>query len=272
MTGGPRPLLVLSDATGELAHHMVTTMLTQFPEGAFSVQVHNFLTSEDKWREALKEASALSAVVVHSTVNRDWKRLTGDFCSSAGMACFDSTGLLMDFLVANSPLPPAANPTNVHHLGAAYFRRVQAMEFTLAHDDGVEMRHLAEADIVLVGVSRTSKTPISVLLANKGFKVANVPLALELGVQQALENHRKQNVVGLTIQPSRLQSIREAREKVYRIASGNYSQSAHIRNELRMAQDLYHRKGWPVLDVTSTSIEEGTWHIMNLLELRPLTA
>lgn len=269
-SGDSAPLLIeiLSDSTGELALHQIHTMLTQFPPGAFRVRLRNFLGDEAKWETALAEVEPGASLVIHTTNKPGLKERTRRVCAEKGLAEFDLTGPLMDFLAKNSGHRP--DPLRrVHELDDFYFQRIQAMEFTLTHDDGVELRSLGEADLVLIGVSRTSKTPISLFLANKGFKVANVSIALEAGIPKALEEFRGERVVGLTVSPSRLQAIRETREKVDGIPPGTYSNRDYIQKELRLVHELCLRRKWPELNVTFSSIEESAWHVLELLRLSP---
>ena len=263
---------IVSEATGELALHNVNTILTQFPPGVFQVHLDNFINTERKWSAFLQKLKGEKGktLVVHSIGNEQWKKSILETCKQHSIPEFDITGPLMDFLNKFAPQSAKPNWEKVHDMDEVYFRRIQAMEFTLDHDDGVLLEELHKADLVLTGVSRTSKTPISLFLANKGIKTANVPLAIETGIPPGLESYEGKNVVGLTILASRLQTIRETRERVDGIPPGTYSSREHVQKELRMANDLFRRKKWKTLDVSFASIEESAWKVIKLMDLLPL--
>ena len=162
-----------------------------------------------------------------------------------------------------------------HVMDAGYFSRIEAMDFAMRHDDGQCMEQLEAADVVLVGVSRTSKTPTCVYLANRGLKVANVPIVLDATRLETLEHIERPLVVGLTISPDALVHIREARQQMLGLEpadggrfGGDYADLQRIRSELIAARRLYTRMGWPEIDVTKRSVEETAATILQMLQLR----
>jgi len=158
-----------------------------------------------------------------------------------------------------------ARPGRQYQLDAEYFARIEAMQFTLAHDDGQMLNDLHNADIVLVGVSRTSKTPTSMYLANRGFKCANYPLVAQIPVPQEILTVKGPLVVGLTGDPARLADIRRTRLKmIHGEVETDYAQLEKIEEEVRIARRLFTRNDWPVVDVTRKSIEEAAAAIMQI--------
>src|SRR5689334_18329354 len=150
-----RTVYVLSDSTGNLARHMLTAFLTQFPAGALSVSFQMFLTTEQKLAQSLERAKAESAIVCHALVSRQFKERVTSFCADHNLPCRDLTGGTVEFLSLHTGLTPSPNIHALHQLDESYARRVAALEFTLNHDDGLGLSTLNQADIVIVGVSRT---------------------------------------------------------------------------------------------------------------------
>src|SRR5690606_20554127 len=161
-------------------------------------------------------------------------------------------------------------PGRQHAMDEAYFRRVDAIHFTIAHDDGLGWEDWEEADIVLAGVSRSSKTPTSIYLANRGYKVANIPLVIESPPPAALFELRHPLVVGLTTAPERLVQIRRNRLlTLNETAETSYADAERVRSEVQFARRMFADNGWPVIDVTRRSIEETAAAIIRLLGERP---
>jgi regulator of PEP synthase PpsR (kinase-PPPase family) len=151
----------------------------------------------------------------------------------------------------------------------SYFKRIEAIEFTVKHDDGKETRDLDQADIILVGISRTSKTPLSIFMSHKGWKVANVPLVVGATIPEELFAVDQRKVVGLTIDPSKLSKIRENRLQKLGDAAGDYASMAKIHQELDFANDLFKKnKRWPVFDVSERALEETASEIIRLVSAR----
>jgi regulator of PEP synthase PpsR (kinase-PPPase family) len=161
-------------------------------------------------------------------------------------------------------------PGKQHVLDAEYFHRIEAMNFVMAHDDGQKDTSLAEADVILVGVSRTSKTPTCIYLANRGVKAANVPIVPGIPLPQALFAHSRALVIGLTEDPARLVEIRKNRMRLQNNAQtqSDYTDIDKVREEVTESKRLFARQGWPVIDVTRRSIEETAAAVLQLLSQR----
>lgn len=255
------PIYIVSGGSGETAHRMVQAALTQFAEGEASALVRRFqnVRSHGDLDRLLEMASEKRAVIIHTTVSREMRDYLDKRCSELRLTQVDLFGNLLDTLALYLRERPEERPGSFHAVGDKYFRRIEAIEFALKYDDGIDMAGLAEADIVLVGISRTSKTPLSMYLAMEGFKVMNVPLVPGVLLPPELATIPQGRIVGLTIQADRLQEIRAYRLKRLGAtgSADSYSDMGRILEELAYADGIYkHHRRWPVLDVTGRSIEE----------------
>ncbi|MBK9796637.1 MAG: kinase/pyrophosphorylase [Holophagaceae bacterium] len=256
-----QPIYVVSGGSGETAHRMVEAALTQFAKGETSALVRRFQnvrTLEDLDR-VLQMATEKRAVIIHTTVSREMRDYIDRRCAELRLTQVDLFGNLLDTLAIYLRERPEERPGSFHAVGDKYFRRIDAIEYALKFDDGIDMAGLIGADIVLVGISRTSKTPLSMYLAMEGFKVMNVPLVPGVALPPELETIPQGRIVGLTIQADRLQEIRAYRLKRLGAtgSADSYSDMGRILEELQYADDIFKRhRRWPVLDVTGRSIEE----------------
>ena len=182
------PLYILSDSTGNLPRHMVTSFLTQFPGGAFQVEMRPFVSEPRRMTETFAAISARPGIIFHAVVSRDLKIEIAGRSQKAGSPCCDLTGPAVEFLAGASHIQSTVDPRRLHRIDSTYCERINAMSFTLEHDDGLGQDSLGDADIVLVGVSRTGKTPTSIYLAMLGFRVANVSLATQVEPPSQLLN------------------------------------------------------------------------------------
>jgi regulator of PEP synthase PpsR (kinase-PPPase family) len=199
---GPVALYCLSDSTGNLPQHMLAAFLTQFPRGSFDLRTRNFLDAPHKVEAALEEIRTAPGIVCHAFVLPETKQRIADFCAAGRLACRDLTGGFVDFLSRESEITPAPDRKLLHRVDTMYHQRIEAIEYTLSHDDGLGLETLGDADVVLTGVSRTSKTPTSIYLAQQGYKVANVSLAQGVSVPGELLAAPQRKIVGLLIDPS----------------------------------------------------------------------
>lgn len=265
----PQNVYLLSDATGETAEKIVMAALTQFRERAVRVKRLSHVLGKNQVYEALDEALQARALVVYTIVNRELAQLVHDECASLGLPCFDLiTPLLMKFAEFFG-LSPGETPGLLHGIDEDYFRRIEALEFTVKHDDGQETRHLAKAEIVLVGVSRTSKTPLSIYLAHRGWKVANVPLVQGIEPPAELFQVDPGRVVGLVIDPQRLVELRAARlRNLGQDPRAAYADFEQIDEELRYSRAFFRRHPWVVVDVSGKAVEETANEVLVKLKLK----
>ena len=256
-----QPIFVVSGGSGETAYRMVQAALTQFARGETSSLVRRFqnVRSRDDLDRILLMAAEKRAVIIHTTVARDMRDYLENRCAELRLTQVDLFGNLLDTLSLYLRERPEERPGSFHAVGDKYFRRIEAIEYALKFDDGIDMGGLVDADIVLVGISRTSKTPLSMYLAMEGYKVMNVPLVPGVLLPPELADIPQGRIVGLTIQPDRLQEIRAYRlKRLGAVGSADsYSDMGRILEELAYADDIFkHHRRWPVLDVTGRSIEE----------------
>jgi regulator of PEP synthase PpsR (kinase-PPPase family) len=244
---------------------MLGAFLTQFPPGAVTVRSETFVQTPQRAREVLERARNENAAVCHAMVSEALKTLVTRFCRRAQLPCRDLTGGIMEFLIKATGVAPRHDLEALHRLDEAYNRRIGALEFTLAHDDGLGLESLHEADIVLVGISRTSKTPTSIYLAQQGYRVANVALAVEIEPPAQLLAVPPKKVVGLLIDPQQLILIRTRRETDWRMAPTSYGAPAHVAREIAWARRLFNASGWRTLDVTDQAIEETAARIIAIV-------
>jgi len=260
---------LLSDATGETAEKMVNAALTQYRDRSARLRRISNVRNKSQVYQALDEALEQRALVVFTIVNRELAQLVHDECNALGLPSIDLLTPLLMRLSAFFGRSPHETPGLMHGVNDDYFRRIEAVEFTVKHDDGQETRHLAAADIVLVGVSRTSKTPLSIYLSHRGWKVANVPLVVGIEPPQELFQIDPKRVAGLVIDPQRLVEIRASRLRNLgqdpRIA---YADFEKVEEEIRYSRMFFRRNPWVVIDVTGKAVEETANEVLVKLNLK----
>jgi [pyruvate, water dikinase]-phosphate phosphotransferase / [pyruvate, water dikinase] kinase len=258
----------ISDSTGNLARHMLAAFVTQFPPDALVVRVEQFVRTADRLQEVLDKAREERAVVCHAVVAGDRKKTIVEYCQEHSLPCLDLTGPTVEFLARHTGLQPHADVDALHRLDHTYDRRIDALEFALNHDDALGLETLHQADIVLVGVSRTSKTPTSIYLAQQGYLVGNVSLAIGIDPPAQLLALPKHKVVALMIGAQQLAMIRARRQAAWHASRSSYDDPDHIERELTWARRLYAQRGWPIIDVTDQAIEETAARAMALVGVR----
>src|SRR5262245_36283770 len=246
-SGGPLRVHVISDSTGNLAHHILAALVTQFPAGAFLPRFWTFIRTSEQLDRALQIVIQEGGIILHAVVSDQAKDRVAEFCRQQKVPCKDLTGGFVEFLAEASGLSPAADPEQIHRVDEAYDRRIRAVEFTLEHDDGLGLGTIGEADVVLCGVSRTSKTPTSIYLAQQGHRVANVALAHGVDPPAELLSLPKGKVVGLIIDPHRLLEIRRRRQADWSMAKTRYDDEEAVIEEIKWSRRLFAKQGWPVI-------------------------
>ncbi|MBA2320829.1 MAG: kinase/pyrophosphorylase [Deltaproteobacteria bacterium] len=268
----PQPILILSDGTGETAEKVVRAALQQFQHHLVHVRTHAHITRQDQLTSWFRIAARQKAFVVTTLVRGDMREFSQLLSRETGVMHLDLIGNLLGELEQFLSEKPVGVPGLLHQADEQYFRRIEAVEYTVKADDGKEPKMLLAADIILVGVSRTSKTPLSTYLAHKGFKVANVPIVLDRPAPEALYSANPFRVFALTIDPAALQAIRRARLRTMGTdRQMNYDDFEYILAEIEYAEHLFkaHRE-WPVIDVTNKAVEETAGTILGMLNDRGL--
>src|SRR5947208_759750 len=262
-------LHVVSDATGETAARLVQALEAQFPDQEFVEIRHPRVESEQDLQLAVNRMKGRPAVVVYTLVKPEMRDCMRTLCRRAKLHYCDLLGHPIDAVARVSGVAARMTPGSRPPLNSAYFKRMEAIEFAVKFDDGLG-RGLHDADLVLVGVSRTSKTPLSIYLGYLGHKAANVPVVKGIEPPKELFEVDPRKVVGLTIDPNRLVEIRRARVRTMGVGARNrhYAELVEIYEERDEATKLHRKLGCPVIDISELSIEETAHRVLRVLEER----
>jgi regulator of PEP synthase PpsR (kinase-PPPase family) len=257
---------IVSDGTGDTAQKVVRAALRQFSSNLVGIRTLQKITTPEKLKECFEQAQSVRALVATTLVQKHMRREAEVLAMRFGVRHVDLLGPLLRHLETILHVSASGVPGLLHKPDANYFKRIEAIEFTVRADDGKDPRMLRDADIILVGVSRTGKTPLSTFLAHQGFKVGNQPLVLDRPPPEQLFDADPQRVFALTIDPLILQRIRRSRLIAMRMSEDtNYSDMGYIMAELEYAQELYRGNGWPVIEVTNKAIEETAGTILGIM-------
>jgi [pyruvate, water dikinase]-phosphate phosphotransferase / [pyruvate, water dikinase] kinase len=261
---------VLSDSVGETAESVVRAAASQFDGGHVVLRRVSQVSDTDTIDEAVDAASEEGAAIAFTIVIPELKAHLLFRSRLAGVHCVDIMGPMMKMFEEAVGEAPRLQAGLVHQLDESYFRRVEAIEFAVKYDDGKDVRGLHEADVILIGVSRTSKTPLSMFLAHKAIKVANVPLVPEAMPPKQLQlNEIQRKVIGLTIRPDKLNLIRQERLRVLGLEdAARYASTSRIEEELAFAHNLMDLIACPVVDVSDRAVEETAGLILNIVSRR----
>jgi regulator of PEP synthase PpsR (kinase-PPPase family) len=258
----PRFVYILSDATGDTASRVVRAALKQFVGEEITVQRHSNVLRKSEVRAVLKEAAETDSLVAHTFAAAPLRAMMEDEASALGIETLDLLGPLLTSLEGFLHSKAKEEPGLLHRIDEQYFRRIDAVEFAVMHDDGKHLDGLKHADLVLVGLSRTGKTPLSVYLALEGWRVGNVPLVKGQKIPKQVLDLPRDRVVGLAIDPRRLAEIRRSRMEY--IAPGtimSYDDELEVRDEVNWSRRLLTKNKIKIVDVTQRAIEE-TAHLV----------
>ena len=251
-------IFAVSDATGEMAMNIAFAALRQFKVENVNIVRKSRVTDRPKMAALITEAKKKHAIILFTFVGQHLRDQFIEECNQQRVVAVDIMGPVMDVLTNYLHSHPSDVPGLKYKQTSEYFRRQEAIEFTVKHDDGMGLDTLGQADIILLGISRTSKTPLSVYLAFRGHKVANIPLVREVPIPQELDSVEKSKMVGLTISGEKLAQFRETRLiKLGRPLSEEYANLDRINEEMAYAAQVFDKVGnIPVIDVTGKAIEE----------------
>ncbi len=261
-------IYILSDSIGETGERVASAVAEQFENMPYEIQKFSYVKTEQMAINAIREASKEeSVIVIFTTVLQNIRDVITSECEKYNILYFD---LLKPLLSGFSDLlgrePKNESGLN-HKLDAKYFRKIAAIEFAVKYDDGKDPRGITKADIVLIGVSRTSKTPLSMYLANKNIKVANVPLVPEVPIPDELYQISTKKIIGLTTDPIKLNEIRQERLKALGLSdSAVYANVERILEELEYSDKIMKALKCPVINVSSKAVEETAGVILSLME------
>jgi len=258
-------LHMLSDSTGETLEMIAKAALAQFDGAEVHKHFWPMVRSQHHLDRVLGEIAANPGLVLFTLVNAEIRTRLEERCRTLGLpsvAALDAVTASLEDLLGQQA---KARPGRQHMMDEAYFKRVDAIHYTIAHDDGVAPENWEQADIVLAGVSRTSKTPTSIYLANRGFKVANIPIVPESPPPAILYSLKRPLVVGLTTAPDRLVQVRRNRLlSLNQAPETAYVDQDRVGKEVQYARRMFADNGWPVIDVTRRSIEETAAAVIRL--------
>ncbi len=271
LTAVPTPkhfhLHLVSDASGETLTTMAKAAVVQLPGARPNRHMHPLVRNPKQLATVLQHIETAPGIVLYTLMNANLAELLEARCTELGVPCIAVLQPVLQAFENYLKIPSRAIVAGQHTLDADYFRRIEAMNFTLGHDDSQATEELDKADIVLVGASRTSKTPTSIYLANRGFKTANVPLVPNIPLPPNLKSLTTPFVVGLIASPERLSEIR--RNRLLALNSNKFDDYVDldaIKDEIAFTKRLCAQNGWQVVDVTRKSIEETAAAIISLYE------
>jgi regulator of PEP synthase PpsR (kinase-PPPase family) len=268
----PVEIHVISDSTGETATRLAEAVERQFPEEEFELVRHPRITSVDDVQLSAARARGRRAVLMYTLVDPQFREAMRTLCRRYRLHYCDLLGHPIDAVARVSGQPATMTPAAQPVLDSSYFKRMAAIEFAVRFDDGLGAQGLQDADIVLVGVSRSSKTPLSIYLGYLGYKTANVPIVPGVEPPPELFEVDSIKIVGLTIDAETLAEIRSVRAQGMRGARRRYSDLVEIYEELERADQVHRRLGCPVIEVSNQAIEETARRIVRMVEQRRLEA
>ena len=263
-------IYLISDSTGETLDRVFLAIKAQFKNIEYDVKSYFFTRTENQVSKIMEEAKKNdNAIILYTIVDTSLAKFLANKGDEKKIPCFSVLGnLIMNF---SKLLNQKAShvPSGQHALNEEYYERIEAIQFTMAHDDGNLVEDIDKADLILLGVSRTSKTPTSIYLANRGYKTLNIPLVNEQSIPDSLKKNPKLScVVGLTTEPQRLVDIRKNRMNALKEKENtNYTNISKIEKEINEAKKTFTKYRWPIIDVTRKSVEETAASIIKIYEI-----
>lgn len=270
MTDEVKKIFILSDSTGETAATMIRAALVQYSHQNIQISRHKNVRTEQQAESVIDECFEARGLLVFTVAPKVLRDKIRESTATKGIPYLDLLSPVLDVLDVYFGKSAENNVGILRAVDDRYFKRIEAIEFTVKHDDGKTLQQLDKADIVLVGISRTSKTPLSIFLSHKGWKVANVPLVLDSKLPEELLKIDQRKIIGLIIDIDSLQRIRRNRlEKFGQDAGGEYASLQHIIKEIEFAEKLFKQnRRWPVFNVTERALEETASEIVKIIAAR----
>ena len=263
-------IYLISDSTGETLDRIFLALKAQFKNIEYKVHSYSFTRTQNQILKILEDAKKnKNAVILYTVVDNSLAKYLANISDKKKIPCFSVLGnLILNFSkILNQKA--SHEPSGQHILNDEYYERIEAIQFTMNHDDGNSINEIDKSDIVLIGVSRTGKTPTSIYLANRGFKTSNIPLVNENSLPKKLkENPQLTCVVGLSTEPERLVEIRKNRmSSLKETKIKNYANIENIKKEIVEAKNIFKKYGWPSINVTRKSVEEAAASIIKIHEI-----
>ena len=263
-------IYLISDSTGETLERIFLALKAQFSKIEYKVHSYSFTRTENQIIKILETAKEdENSIILYTIVDNNLAKFLANKSEDNKLPCF---GVLGNLILSFSKLlnqKASHEPSGQHVLNEEYYQRIEAIQFTMNHDDGNLANEAGKSDIVLLGVSRTSKTPTSIYLANKGYKTSNIPLINENSIPKILKNNPKVScVVGLNAEAERLVDIRKNRMSSFKeLNNKRYTNIESIQKEIDAAKKTFQKYGWPTIDVTRKSVEETAASIIKVYEI-----
>ena len=264
-------IFIISDGTGETASSMVRAALVQYQERDISIVRCKNVRTEEQVASLIEDVATRKGFIVYTVVSKKLNEVIREESAAKDICAVDLLGpLLLGLDTYFERTVARAGAGKLRTVDERYFKRIEAIEFTVKHDDGKTLTHLDQADIILVGISRTSKTPLSIFLSHKGWKVANIPLVLDQVLPEELFKVDQRKIVGLIIDEESLLRIRRKRlEKFGQDPGSTYASMNYISKEIHYALALYKKnRRWPVFNVTDRALEETAGEILRVVATR----
>ena len=261
---------LVSDSTGETLDRIFLSLKSQFANFDYDKKEYAFIRTEQQIDKIIKKCKELeNSIILYTIVETKLAKYLANQSEKENVPCF---GVLGNLILSFSKLlnqKAIHKPSAQHVLDEDYYKRIEAIQFTMSHDDGKKVDDINSADVVLLGVSRTSKTPTSMYLANRGYKTVNIPLVLEQKIPEDLYSNKTSCIVGLIADPDRLSDIRRNRVAIMQDQNiKEYTDLDFIKKEVEDSKKLFKKNGWPIIDVTRKSVEETAASILKIIEIK----
>ena len=261
---------LVSDSTGETLDRIFLSLKSQFANFTYNKKEFAFVRTENQINKIIEECvDSENSLILYTIVETKLAKYISNQSEKKNVPCF---GILGNLILSFSKL---LNQKAIHKPSAQlvldddYYKRIEAINFTMSHDDGKKVDDIKNADVVLLGVSRTSKTPTSIYLANRGFKTINIPLVFEQKIPSGLSDNKKACIVGLVADPERLADIRRNRVAIMNDHNiKEYTDIEYIKKEVNNSRILFKKNNWPIIDVTRKSVEETAASILKIIEIK----
>ena len=263
-------IYLISDSTGETLDRIFLALKAQFQNIEYKVHSYSFTRTENQILKILETAEKeKNSIILYSIVDSNLAKYLAKNSDIKKIPCF---GVLGDLILSFSKLlnqKAIHKPSAQHVLDDDYYKRIEAIQFTMSHDDGKKIDDINNADVILLGVSRTSKTPTSIYLANRGYKTVNIPLVLDQKIPEDLKTNKTSCIIGLVADPERLSDIRRNRVAIMKDQNlKEYTDLDSIKREVEDSKRLFKKNNWPVIDVTRRSVEETAASILKIIEIK----
>ena len=261
---------LVSDSTGETLDRIFLSLKSQFENFEYEKKEFAFVRTEQQINKIILECNKIeNAIILYTIVETKLAKYLASQSERFSVPCF---GVLGNLILSFSKLlnqKAIHKPSAQHVLDDDYYKRIEAIQFSMSHDDGKKVDDLKKADVILLGVSRTSKTPTSIYLANRGYKTANIPLVLDQKIPSELKSNKMSCIVGLVADPERLSDIRRNRLAIMKEQNlKDYTDLDSIKKEVEDSKKLFQKNNWPIIDVTRKSVEETAASILKIIDIK----